>query len=385
MKKVLLAMAVASMMLVGCKDDKVKQKNDSNDIRFATHMGISRATEVSTATLEKFKAYVQKPDATGSSWEDFFTAEVSKAQGATSWTYAPVKQWIPGKSLRFYGVAPADLTFNNNSGKITVDFTPKTNAKDQQDLIIAAQETGKVTPVMMNFQHALSQVMIKAKNTGAKYKVEVAAVRLTNFDEKGACEIALTGTDAKKRQYSWPTPSGAHKFFAAAENDGAVVTINPNTTTATALDFTQGGFMILPKDLSGAKWEPVAADPGKDLQESKARLTFAIRVTSADDGALLYPTDNTKFGWAAIGIDTNFEGGKKYVITLDFANGAGLQDPDEGGNTTPDPSSPDPTIPGGGIDPKPVDPATPVLNSNDIVFDVTVEEWEDAGETVINL
>ena len=36
-----------------------------------------------------------------------------------------------------------------------------------------------------------------------------------------------------------------------------------------------------------------------------------------------------EFGWAAVPVGVNWERGKKYVYTLDFSNGVGVQDPED--------------------------------------------------------
>ncbi len=36
-----------------------------------------------------------------------------------------------------------------------------------------------------------------------------------------------------------------------------------------------------------------------------------------------------EFGWAAVPVSVNWERGKKYVYTLDFTDGVGIQDPED--------------------------------------------------------
>lgn len=59
-----------------------------------------------------------------------------------------------------------------------------------------------------------------------------------------------------------------------------------------------------------------------------------------------------EFGWAAVPVGVNWERGKKYVYTLDFSGGVGIQDPE---------------------DPK---PGTPIIGDG-IKFSVTVEGWDE--------
>ncbi|MDE6637801.1 MAG: hypothetical protein K2K32_06160 [Muribaculaceae bacterium] len=59
-----------------------------------------------------------------------------------------------------------------------------------------------------------------------------------------------------------------------------------------------------------------------------------------------------EFGWAAVPVGVNWERGKKYVYTLDFSNGIGVQDPE---------------------DPK---PGTPIIGEG-IKFSVSIENWDE--------
>lgn len=66
-----------------------------------------------------------------------------------------------------------------------------------------------------------------------------------------------------------------------------------------------------------------------------------------------------EFGWAAVPVGVNWQRGKKYIYTLDFSNGVGIQDPE---------------------DPK---PGSAIIGSG-ITFYVSVAEWEEENiNTVI--
>ena len=59
-----------------------------------------------------------------------------------------------------------------------------------------------------------------------------------------------------------------------------------------------------------------------------------------------------EFGWASVPVGVNWERGKKYIYTLDFSHGVGIQDPE---------------------DPK---PGTPIIGSG-ITFSVSVVNWDE--------
>lgn len=130
--------------------------------------------------------------------------------------------------------------------------------------------------------------------------------------------------------------------------------------------------MLIPQQLT--KWNGTAATTG-------AYLSVLCRICSLDGGneILLYPqptaTDDKagKYAFSAVGIDTNWEPGKKYIYTLNFCEnggGAGEIDPTPTDPTNPNDQTIDPTpIPGG-------NGGDPILG-NPIKFTVTVDNWTD--------
>lgn len=59
-----------------------------------------------------------------------------------------------------------------------------------------------------------------------------------------------------------------------------------------------------------------------------------------------------EFGWAAVPVGVDWERGKKYVYTLDFTKGVGIQDPED------------------------PEPGTPIIGSG-ISFSVSIEDWDE--------
>ena len=87
------------------------------------------------------------------------------------------------------------------------------------------------------------------------------------------------------------------------------------------------------------------------LEKEKSSNKIVGRVPSKTS-AVGANNEIVEFGWAAVPVGVNWERGKKYVYTLDFSNGVGIQDPE---------------------DPK---PGTPIIGGG-IKFSVSVEGWDE--------
>lgn len=110
---------------------------------------------------------------------------VNGSESGAKWATEGTYYW-PAFQLDFYGYAPADaqgVTLNEATRTIA-DFTPAQKVEEQKDLVIACntgtKESNQETGVPMNFRHALSQVVVKAKCPAENMKVEVIGVKVAN-------------------------------------------------------------------------------------------------------------------------------------------------------------------------------------------------------------
>lgn len=76
-------------------------------------------------------------------------------------------------------------------------------------------------------------------------------------------------------------------------------------------------------------------------------------LTTAPEG-----TDEYRYGWVCVPVDAEWKQGYKYIYTLDFTDGVGIQDPED-----PQPGSP--------------------IIGNGIKFSVSIQPWDDGGNTDI--
>lgn len=219
--------------------------------------------------------------------------------------------WPVEGDLHFYAYAPEQPgqagTFKlDKDAQTLTNFVPNTAAADQKDFVYA-KSTGNnkangTTGIDIDFQHALSEVTIAAKNENTTYTVDVTGVKIGNVIKKGTFTFPSTSDAAA----TWTLSSDASDITAYTTTWTTPVTLGSDVST---LDAANVPFMILPQQLSKAT-------------KASEKAYIAVKVKITLQGGYIQKND-----WVYVGIDTNWEMGKRYAYTLDFTSGAG-QDKD---------------------------------------------------------
>lgn len=372
----LLFWAMTVVVMASCSNDDVVDVNKGDGISFRPSLD-KALTRTNVTTLQNLAAF--NVTAIGNGLNYFTDLGVTSTDNGTTWTTASTYYW-PGYELKFFAYAPqttgGTVSIGNASRKIT-GFSPAQAVANQRDLVISyntgTKATNEGSGVAMNFKHALSQIEVKAKCSNDRIKIEVLGVKLVNAASRAEFSFPTTETKSDyilpQSQWSnWSEKNEPAKAYMIRGNTPVTLTAD-----AQSIMFGDGNFMLIPQQLM--KWDGSAAKTG-------AYLSVLCRISSLDgtNETLLYPqpivggnTKNGKYAFSAVGIDTNWEPGKKYTYTLNFCGnggGAGEIDP-----TPTDPTNPtDPTI-----DPDPIPGGTggdPVLG-NPIFFTVSVDAWTD--------
>lgn len=162
--------------------------------------------------------------------------------------------WPVEGNLHFYAYAPEQPgqagTFKlDKDAQTLTDFVPNTAAADQKDFVYA-KSTGNnkangTTGIDIDFQHALSEVTIAAKNENTAYTVDVTGVKIGNVIKKGTFTFPSTSDAAA----SWTLSSDVSDVTDYTTTWTTPVTLGSDVST---LDATNVPFMILPQQLSKA-------------------------------------------------------------------------------------------------------------------------------------
>ncbi len=310
-KKGLLMMATACLLAAtSCSEDQIAASSplSGNEIGMTAIIGgdvnVGRAVETKITSLGKFTV-----NAFQAGEENYMkNVEYTTSDNGSSWTTAASKFFWPVEGdLHLYSYAPAEPgdsgTFKIDKDVQTLtDFVPFETAAAQQDFVYAKSTgnnaTNGTTGVELNFQHALTEISVAAKNSNTAYTVNVTGVKLGNVKTKGT----FTFPSVENSAASW-TLSDATAEVGSYETTWN--TASALTSSVSTLDESNVAFMLLPQQLEKS-----------EKASEKAYLALKVNITMQGGKVI-------RDGWTYIGLNTNWEMGKHYTYIVDFSDGAG--------------------------------------------------------------
>lgn len=332
--------ALAAVALASCSSDEVTDMKLGSEISFGTSvLRQSRAAENKLSAIEtngfKMWGYVDDTAAAAKNNTNYFATgndglTVTKSEG--KWTYGSTKFW-PTTALSFYCLYPATPA----SGTVSVAATAQTitgyTANGTEDLLYATNKQESKTahessPVNINFRHALSKIIFKAKNTNpTAINVTVKGVSIKNVKSQGdfAWAEATTGTpfasavaDAKGK---WTNQATNKDYDVFTLTDGA--TVGTTADFMTAADASQ--LFLLPQTLT--VWDKTTA--ASAAGQNGAYILVDCLITDATSGIQLWPASAGASAQVAIPFTAaTWEAGFTYTYILNFGQGAGYDPTD---------------------------------------------------------
>ena len=320
-KKSMFCVALASLVLAtSCsQDDLQTAKFSQNTINPNVELGDQPISTFAAAKGKAVKSRAVETTITNlgsftmNAFQDGETnymnnVEYTTSDNGSSWTTAAGKFFWPVEGdLHLYGYAPAapgtSGTFKiDKDAQTLTDFVPFETAAAQQDFVYAKSTgnnaTNGTTGVELNFQHALTEISVAAKNSNTAYTVKVTGVKLGNVKTKGTFTFPSIANSAA----SW-TLSDVAEDVGSYETTWSTAT--ELSSSVSTLDEANVAFMLLPQQLEKS-----------EKASEKAYLALKVNITMQGGKVI-------RDGWAYIGLNTNWEMGKHYAYTLDFSDGAG--------------------------------------------------------------
>lgn len=373
-KSVLLMAAATAIALSSCSSEETKDVAKSSNITFRSTVGLnSRGTEATTDNLKNIWVSAWAGDD-----EAFKDVQFAKNAGGQFNSVGAAYFWEKDKDYTFMAFATgkdnkANLTPTVTKTNITLtDYAPNATLADQLDLL-TAQGTGnkannETTGASLTFDHILSQIQIKVKNTNENVKYTIKGVRISNVKGKG--NYTFTPAD-NQNKHDWDNLSTPSQYVLG---QGVDITLDENNKNVTDLLTATNSAMLIPQGITA--WDGQAPNQvgATFANVNGSYISLLINVqkkNAAGAWEQVYPkadVPNDKSAWTAVAIPAvTWANGNKYIYTLDLSAGAGKVDPvDPGDNWT------DGKDPGKGED----------ILGKQIFFTVDVKAWVDQAVNV---
>ena len=383
MKKLFLLAWPIALAAVSCSNEEVVSvNNDANEIKFAVVANNSTralndsmycnnykpgsfhvwalAKDNSVATVVG-KSYFKEVLYSANTGKTLWSADQANIrfwpnQGAEKLdfylmhNYNGTVQWTPGEA-------------DTNKARLAVEgYTLTTDVAAQTDFIYAVKQNqvkkgndGKKT---INFRHALSQVVFKARNTNSTLHVEIGEVQVKNFNSKGNFALPLKDTETTLVDHNsnqtteaadgtvgtWSSQNTLATTSVAVYNttvegqaEATYAAVNYDTAGTNATNLTNGSDREFDKSMLFIPQERTAgtvteSTPGsKNLFNDGTNPYFVVKckIWNVEGAAFNKGTDVCIYdGYAYIPVTVDWKPGKKYIYTFVFGGKNGGYDED---------------------------------------------------------
>jgi hypothetical protein len=325
MKKMfLLAVIAAGAAFIGCQRSvDGEDLANSRRIDFRTLTEKTRATVVDGNNISSFKVSAIWNDPASAVPTSFNhmdgTNVIRNMNGASTWTYSPVKYWPDAGTVDFYAYSPAgsvnvsDFTSSSPSNAVITYTVPltSTEAKTAEDLLVSVSKdntyVSAVGVVQLTFDHALSHVTFSAKNLSSGATYTIYDLELMNLVQTGTLNLAAAAP-------SWTLDANASNTYAASLPEIGV-SVLPNTTDFKKLLGLNEGVMIMPQAVT--KGDDADTDDDGIPDDIADNGKGYVRVTyGATDqaGGVIRPVGTEEY----FPLEFTFESKKAYEIQITF-------------------------------------------------------------------
>ncbi len=368
MKKRLLFAALFSAALVSCtKDQVVEVQQDEIKFRVATEnatKAVPNGVYCNNNLFNNFNFIASYTDAEGTkTYID--KDEVEKTGTPAVWSNTTATRFWPNVEdcLDFYAYVNAGTVTTPTDWSVqttpTAAFTVENTVSAQKDFVyaVAVDQDKTNGTVQLNFRHALSQIVFKAKNENPKLHLIVSGVEVHNAKNTGTFTFPQTSTTANytdhgtvgttndniENQGSWTSVAGSddYKVSSLEDNnntiegievvgDGTVV----NLTDATGSDVESpysatytNAMLLMPQ--TGSDWTLAVGETYTDPATTNIFFVLKCRIYNVAGAAFNSSTDVMLHGNSDgtskeiyLPLQSfSWEQGKKYTYTFVLENG----------------------------------------------------------------
>ncbi len=293
----------------------------------------------------------------------------------------------PAFGLNFYAYnTPANTTGFERSittAGQTIKVTPATELAKQEDLVAAKAlnqtlaSTNSSLATDLTFNHYLTQVIVKAKNSNSTYKVKVDGVKFANLAGEGTYSFSTEKMAAPEDKINSGTSADYVATFGTTELSG--------TETEVMTDGDAGRWYFVPQEVK--PWDQANNKNNASVAATNngTYLALKVKITAKHGNSILkiYPATGDDSAWMAVPVPVAQDAtkfalaqGKKYTFIINFfsdnsKSGAGFVDPEVPGD-----------LDGDGVAAN--DNGKKIIGGA-IKFNATVVEWLNPNEANITI
>lgn len=341
MKKYFFFAAIAVLALASCSSDETiasQATSESNVIGFRTLVdGTTRSTAgpmygTSWATGDVINVYADFFDKSADNGNGlhgkYFQANFTKQEGGNFTSEKPY--YWPAFDTEDVMTFTAIYGATQSAAGSIASYSPAAAAASQMDVMVAQKAvTAKVSPVVLNFRHALSQIVVNVKNTNANLDFDITGVRVGYVSTSGRFVFSgvtepqeADGHTAAEETLvdanNWDELSTAS---ATTNYDQASTKTITSTQSATALN-SFNPWLLIPQEqtaftayTSGTQVNPASADPVVNGSYIALKLTIYNYNGTARSNKLVAEQ------WCYWPCAFDWDPGYKYTYTVDLAGG----------------------------------------------------------------
>lgn len=322
MKKIIFG-AMAAAALLACSKEQVIEQNRANDeISFSVVTdNQTKAAAIYSASefMQNFtvSAYYANGDAQSWYFKDEVVNKVT-TDGSTTWNSDVTHYWPKEGTLDFFAVVNADMSYYLEN-TTQIHFNVEDKVTDQKDILYAINkgQTKENGPVELNFKHALSQIVFKAKNSNSTLSVEITGVKVGQVKNTGIVYLHNSVNPDK-------APSVSNNYNTLKDYTVTFDAVNVDESTPVELTTdTENAMLLLPQTTTA--WTPTEAT----FDGSYLAVNCTIYNVEGTNKVVLHE------GWAVIPVAFTWEQGKQYIYTFVFGAGNGGYNGGEEDEPTP--------------------------------------------------
>ncbi len=341
MKKIFFFAALAAVALASCSSDETvasQATSESNEISFRTLLDSStRSTAgpmaggTNFAVGDVINVYADFYDASATSNAKYFQDDFTK-QSTGGFTSVAKYYWPAfetGDKLTFTAIYGA--THSTTTVGMVDDYTPAAAAASQMDVMVAKKEkTAKETPVVLNFRHALSQIVVNVKNTNAALDFDITGVRIGYVSTTG--DFIYSGGETTSQQPSGQTTASYTLVSASDWTPAAVTDANTNkydqastgtiTSTQAATALTSfNSWLLIPQTKTAATAYAAATQGTASSNPTLNGSYIALKLAIYNYNGSARSNQLVAEQWCYWPCAFTWNPGYKYTYTVDLAGG----------------------------------------------------------------